>query len=316
MAAPIAAFAAGTRTTGMPSKITPIRSSEALGEMKGDLAVDTKDSSLSRSHGKSQTESEGGGKEMYPFLTPATAALAAALIAAVTALYLGVWRPWLRRPKLKIYFCEKHREPYFHNLAFGSYEQPIDFVGQVIHILKPGLNVRVKVHNHGKATARGVQVRVEKIVLAENNSKAHEERLYHPTTVKWSGERDWGPVDIVPDSHFFLDVFWSISEEPLRVFEFNKSAYRGEIDERLLRDIVDRDICPSGETYWNVWVDTSYDRGIPVKYDFQGDIEIYFVVNGENCGPLRFEAAIAWSRDAYNSPSVHIKERGYFVNND
>lgn len=240
----------------------------------------------------------------------------AAVFTAFVALYLGDWRARLRKPKLRLFFSEKKEYPYFHKLAFEGYSQPIDFVGQTIYLLKPGFNSRVKVYNKGKSSAKGVQTKVERIVLKDKNSGTSSERFYHPTTVKWSGERDWNAVDIVPESHFFLDLFWSKNEKSSEVTKFNNIKYREEIDKGILQDIVENDICPSGEVYWNVWTDISYDRGIPVKYDFQGEITIYFIVNGENCEPLRFEALIDWSYDNWDCPNIKIRQGKRFINND
>jgi hypothetical protein len=238
------------------------------------------------------------------------------LFAALVALYLGSWRDILRKPKLRLYFNEKKEYPYFHNLAFDAYPQIINFIGQEIYILKPGFNARIKIYNKGKTTAKSVQARVEKIILKDKSSIINSERIYHPTTVKWSGEKEWNPIDIVPKSHFFLDIFWSNNEMPLEITNFNHILYREEINKNILEDIIENDISPSGEVYWNVWVESPYNRGIPSKYDFEGDISIHFILNGENCGPLRFQALVNWTFSSWNSPNIKIKQGRSFINND
>lgn len=170
--------------------------------------------------------------------------------------------------------------------------------------------------NKGKTAAKGVHARVERIVLKNAQSNVPPEvNIYHPTTVKWSGERGWGPVDISPHSFFFLDVFWSKSERVVDVIDHNAARYR-EIDNTLLREIIEKTIQPTGEVYWNVWVDLSYNRGIPDRYVFQGNIAISFIVNADNANPLSFEALIDWSYDTYNSPSVRIREGEKYLDND
>lgn len=171
----------------------------------------------------------------------------ATLFAALVALYLGSWRDILRKPKLKLYFSEKKEKPYFHKLAFGEFPEPIDFVGQFIYFSKPGFNARVKIYNKGKTTAKNVLARVEKINL--KNSKIDSEEVYHPTTVKWSGENQWGSVDIVPKSHFFLDVFWSKNENSDEIIDFNYKKYRQVVDRDMVASILNDSIIPSEEIY-------------------------------------------------------------------
>jgi hypothetical protein len=232
----------------------------------------------------------------------------ATLFTALVALYLGDFKARIRKPRLKLYFREKKEQPYFHKLSSGGYRQPIDLIGQIIYILKPVFTARVKIYNKGKSTALRVQAKIIKIEFKESDSNSVYEKIYHPTTVKWSGERDWNPVDIVPKSHFFLDLFWSKNETSSEVINFNYKKYREEFDKDILTDIVQNDINPSDEVYWNVWVDTSYDRGIAPKHNFQGEITIYFIVNGENCDPLKFEALINWSFETWNQPEIKIRQ--------
>ena len=98
--------------------------------------------------------------------------------------------------------------PYFHKLSFGAFERKEMLNGQNLQnidcpIQKPGFNARLKVFNKGKSTAKKVQARIEKISYWENGQEW--ERYYNPTSVKWSGEKEYNSVDIVPKSFFFLD---------------------------------------------------------------------------------------------------------------
>ena len=77
-----------------------------------------------------------------------------------------------------------------------------------------------------------------------------------------------------------------------------------------------KDIQPSQEIYWNVWVDNSYERGLPRKYDIQGDICIYFIVNAENCAPIKFVAMVTWAFVTWNSPDIKIRMGRKFINKD
>lgn len=242
-----------------------------------------------------------------------------ALFAALIALYLGDWKNRLQRPKLQLSFKENKEYPYFHTLSFEPFGTPIDIHGQITDIYRPGFNARVKIVNNGKTTAKNVEAKIEKIEFFKNNITISPTRFYHPTTIKWSGEKDWEPVDIVPESHFFLDLFWSKNETSSEIYSFNEARikhYGIDLRSELLKEIIDKDIQPSQEIYWNVWVDNSYERGLPRKYDIQGDIYIYFIVNSENCAPIRFEAIVTWSFDIWNSPDIKIRMGKKFINKD
>lgn len=238
----------------------------------------------------------------------------AAFFTALVALYLGDWKWRLTKPRLKLCFDEHRSYPYFHKLAFERYDLPIDFGGRPIYIFRPGFNARVKIINDGKTIARKVQAKVEKIEFYRENTMVRPPRYYHPTTVKWSGEPGWNPVDILPKSYFFMDLFWAKNETFSEIFSFNNAKYRQEIKKEVLEEIITKHINPSGEVYWNVWIDTSFDRGVPKKYDFEGDIVIYFIISGENCDPLRFKAIINWSFKKWNAPTIKIRQDKSFVN--
>jgi len=229
----------------------------------------------------------------------------ATFFTALVALYLGSWRSMLRRPRLNLCFDEKGGRPYItKSIAFGKLDL-IVLNGQNIPLYKPGFNSRVKVSNRGKSTAKKVDVKVEKIELFEDG-KPKNVQHYHPTTVKWSGEFDWNPVDIVAKSHFFLDLFYSINETKDAIINFNHEFYQGAIYKASLAKILNTVIIPSGQIYWNVWVKEPSVRGMPGRYVHQGHIAIHFVLNAENCNPLRFRAEIDWTPKNWNNPRISV----------
>ena len=247
----------------------------------------------------------------YSTLLTATAAL----LAVLATLYISVWRTILRKPKLTLYFLE-NRDPYLQQLGFGPFPQLIVLDGLPVNILNPGFNARVKVFNNGKTTATKVQARIEKIEIYDHGQLVMK-RHYHPTAIKWSGEPDWNPKDIVPKSFFFLDLFHSINESSNEIFAFNEKRlkkYHIYFDEGILKETIQKDIRPSEKIYWNVWIDISYDRGVPKKYDQQGDIILYFIISGENCDPLKFQAVINWSYQNWNRSNIRIKVDNKYIN--
>ena len=241
-----------------------------------------------------------------------TASAIGTLSASLIALYLGSWRTWFQRPRLRVHFREKHTPAYFRCLGYDPTH--IKFVNEDRSLAVPGFNARVKICNGGKTTATGVRARVEKIVFVDAQ-KGPEEILYHPTAVKWSGERDCNAVDISPHSHFFLDVIWSKSERLGDVVSFNRDRYP-DMPGALLQEIVENDMRPSGEVFWNVWADFSYDRGIPTRYDRDGEFTIYFIVDAANASPIRFEAVGHWTSGKYDSPTIRIRQGKRYINND
>jgi len=233
----------------------------------------------------------------------------AALFAALIALYLGDWKSRLGKPKLKLFFKEDKEYPFCHKIAFEPFEPPLDINGQLTGISRPGFNARVKIENKGKKTARKVEAKIEKIEFFKNGERISPTRYYHPTPVKWSGQKDWAPVDIVPNSHFFLDLFWSQNESTSEIFSFNEAKFKSYgilLEAENLKKIIEDAIRPTQEIYWNVWVDNSFPRGLPVRYDIQGDICLHFVVNADNCSPLRFKAIVNWTYDTWDSPNIKI----------
>lgn len=238
------------------------------------------------------------------------------LAAILVSLYLSSWKAKIEQPKLKLFFNTNLKYPYFQELAFEAYQMAsINFDGVDLDLYRPGFNLRVKIKNEGKTTAKKVQARVEKIVFFDTHGKLTNVNYYHPTTIKWSGERDWNAVDIMPHSHFFLDTFWIKNETTSYVVDFNHKMHSG-IKRDVLETIIKTKINPSNDIYWNIWVDNSYDRGIPVKFWTQGKILIYFIIIAENCKAIRFEADIIWSFENWNTPQIEIRQNKKIINND
>jgi hypothetical protein len=243
----------------------------------------------------------------------------ASLCAVLVALYLGSWRELLRKPKLRILFNENKSYPYFHKLSFGSFNTDIEFSGQKINILIPGFNARVKIANEGKSTAKKVQARIEKIEFKRNNQTIAPTTYYHPTTIKWSGEPTWDSIDIVHESYFFLDLFHAINYSLDEIASFNEIELRKQkipLDSSVLKDIISKYVKPDGDIYWNVWIDNPQFRGVPARYYFQGDMVLHFIVNSENCAPLKFEALISWSVANWSEPDIKIRTGGKYINDD
>lgn len=257
----------------------------------------------------------------YPFLDThagfysGTAILIASIVAALIALYLGSWRDSLRKPKLELCFNENGEEPYAHKISFGLLKE-IELSGQILKIYLPGFNSRVLVYNKGKSTAKNVQSRVEKIELLKNGTPDRT-LYYHPTRIKWSGEpvqvQDWNPVDIPPKSHFFMDLFRVINETTQEIVDFNYDFYGRKIEKEHLAEIVKVENVASEDIYWNIWVKDPKVRGIRERYGHEGYIVIYFVIVGENCDPLKFQACIDWNRKNWHQPKIRIMHNNNFV---
>jgi hypothetical protein len=182
--------------------------------------------------------------------------------------------------------------------------QILDFNGENIQFSFPGFNARVKIINDGETTAKKVQARIEKIELFHKEINLTETLFYHPTALKWSGEPDFDPVDIMPDSFFFLDLFYSINETSNEIMSYNKKLCEG-IDQEII-DIFIKNINPSNEIYWNVWVNNPHNRGIHHKYYFEGEIVLFIIINAENCDPIKFKAKILWNQLQWNCPEIEI----------
>ena len=166
----------------------------------------------------------------------------AAIFPGLVALFLPFlfkFLEWKRRPILELCFNEKIEEPYFKSLVGNFGYKPIELDGNVVRVFLPTLNSRLKVRNKGKATAKNVQTRVEKVELLTNGNL---DRIihYHPTKIKWSGEFYWTSVDIVKDSYFFLDLFYSANAKIDSVNDFLYDLYNRQLSKTQVKFLVDR----------------------------------------------------------------------------
>ncbi|MFC1816269.1 hypothetical protein ACFL0M_10080, partial [Thermodesulfobacteriota bacterium] len=108
--------------------------------------------------------------------------------------------------------------------------------------------------------------------------------------------------NIIGESYFFLDLFYAINETKEEIINFNQKFGADKIKE--LVDYFQR----SNEIYWNVWIDFSYARGVREKYDYEGHIELIFLVSSENSNQLRFKAEIEWEKHTWNCPAIILTE--------
>jgi hypothetical protein len=227
----------------------------------------------------------------------------------LVALYLGDWKERLKKPKLSFSFCAE--EAFLRKLSLGHYLPILRYGGYDVDIVKPGLNVRVKIENSGSSTAKNVQARIQKIEFHKDGRQNAPTTHYHPTAAKWSGELQWSPIDIPPKSFFYLDVFFSGNETVKEILSFNLDKLKIigiEIEQEILERIITQHIKPKQEIYWNVWVEKPYLRGLPSKYIYSGDIHIFFIVNAENCNPISFKAMINWSAENWDKPSIKVSK--------
>jgi hypothetical protein len=116
-----------------------------------------------------------------------------------------------------------------------------------------------------------------------------------------------------------LDVFFAINETANAILLFNQNRFKDYkiiIKETILEDIINKDIKPLEEIYWNVWVKEPYNRGIPRQYNFQGTIILYFIVNAENCDPFHFETIIHWTYEKWDNPDIKVKKENIYINDE
>lgn len=248
----------------------------------------------------------------YADLWGAVATLISSAVAAGIAIYFGYFHTKRLEPKLKLCFLENPDTPFLKEIGFEP--QTINFQGQPLQVAIPAVNARLKIFNAGKSTAKNVQARIEKIELYHANNSI-ETLYYHPTTVKWSGEPDWKPVDIVSQSYFFLDLFYSKNEEREAVKEYNAFRYQNEVEREDWDFLVDRLTLWEGK-YWNVWVKSPLKRGLSEKLTHQGKFILFFVVNSENSKAIRFKAVIEWDFDNWNQPKIRICQNGNYIIHD
>jgi hypothetical protein len=202
----------------------------------------------------------------------------------------------LRRPIIKPDF-DMNDSRCFHKIVFDMMFRLKDPITKIEHVLKqPGYNSRAIIHNKGRTTAQNVLVRIEKIIL-----KCGQDIVtyyYHPTSVKWSGEKEYNKIDIAPHSYFLLDLIGIVSETKAGLIELYPAI------EDLIKRIKDERF--SGRTYWDVWVDKSYDRGIPNYYMEDGDYELKYIITGDNCAAVTFRVNFQWKRAEWNKPRITL----------
>jgi hypothetical protein len=237
----------------------------------------------------------------------------AAIVSALIALYLGSWRDSLKKPKLAICFSEDGKDPYFRALPFNPFYELITVDGTSLEIFKPMLNIRIKVENYGKSTARKVQARVEKVELYEDDSNKLQTIYYHPTKVKWSGEYGWNPVDIVAGSHFFLDVLHVLNENTDYMCEYHYELYNKQLSKKKLKAIINQ-VHQDNDRYWNLWIEDPPLRGLPDRYLHEGKSKVHFLVESENSKPIKFVVELEWVKNEWDNPKVKIQFNNKYIN--
>lgn len=205
---------------------------------------------------------------------------------------------FFRRPRLKIQF-NQNDEKYCRKLLFEPIYEVSDPLTETKYCFRqPGVNLRVAIWNNGKITARKAQARLLSIKFYDNEKKYIKTIDYHPSTIKWSGEDKFTPVDILPKTHFYLDLFYAVNESKAAILEYHK-----ELNATVLNKLVEP-IKFTNDIYWNVWIDRRYHRGVPDKYTLDGYFELSFIVAAENCSPINLKAFIEWDKKKWNQPKV------------
>lgn len=228
-------------------------------------------------------------------------------LAVLVALFLGLRENIIKllyKPNLKLYF-EDGKEPYCHKISFEEFETEMEFFDHKFYFQRPGFNSRIKIANEGKTTAKNVQVYVERVELYDLQNNLIEPAIhYHPTKIKWSGEMNWSPVNIISESYFLLDVFWCRNETLEEIVEFN---YYVTCKEEIEKDIITEfltDAYYSNNVFWNIWVESPDRRGIPQIFQHEGVIDIFFIINAQNTPVLKFKANIKWSETNWDRPEI------------
>ena len=191
-------------------------------------------------------------------------------IIALIALYLGDLHKRIFKPKLKPRYDMNFKPPFYQHISFDIYGI-IPYKEFTFELFQPGINTALRIDNKGSITARNVSARIEKILIY-HDSKQILDQSYHPTTIKWSGELSWNPVDISPKSYFYLDLFYVKNEYFKTIFDHNMKIINNtslEIYDDTLKDIISN-LNITEKIYWNVWIDSSYARGLPTEYYHHG----------------------------------------------
>ena len=222
----------------------------------------------------------------------------------IVALFLGLnIINYLRRPRLKVQF-EKNKIEYAHKLLFDKIPPRLrdPLTNRKYDLRQPGFNSRVKVINKGRTVARNVQARIESVKCHDKLKVLKHQIYYHPSAVKWSGEKEYNKIDIAPHAgYFFLDLVYSINETHSEIFDYHR-----HLGEDILTGLIGDQEDYSNKVYWAVWVDRSYPRGIPEIYEDEGYFELNYLITAENCKPKRFTACMQWEKSAWNNPEIWI----------
>ena len=205
---------------------------------------------------------------------------------------------FFNRPRIKPQF-KPNKEEYCHKILFNPLEEIDDPITGIKYIIRqPGFNSRVAIWNRGKSTAKNVQVRLVDIDVYNKQIKFVKRKVYHPSLVRWSGERTYASIDIPQSSKFYLDLFYSINESNREVYR-----YHSELGKNILKRVVGSTEY-SNDIYWNVWIDATYPRGVSQKEIVEGRFKMHFVIYGDNFKPKNFEVQIDWAIDTWNTPNI------------
>ena len=181
------------------------------------------------------------------------------VIISAIALFKDDYKNWRYRPKLTAEF-EKVR-PLIEDIYFED-------TGNLIR------HFRLKIVNLGRRASEETEARVEKVVEIGNKVT-----WYHPTSLKWSGEFNWGTVTIPTKSHFFLDLF-----------HINR-----------------------GQNTWQLWVERPNSRGLPPYYVTKGDYELHLFITEKTTKPKKCIITVSWVNCPYLRPDVRVKWENKFL---
>lgn len=229
-------------------------------------------------------------------------------ICAILIAFLDKVSFWYQKPILSISFEDINKPPYGMLLASDPYNQQFIIGNESLLIYKPMFNVRIKIQNIGRETAKHVIAKIERIEFLDFHNNFYKNPIfYHPTTLKWSGESDWTPVDILPNSYHFLDLIRIYNEKNECLIKNNYNFHNKALTIEELKSIVDT-IDHEDIIYWNVWVKEPGNRGIPRLIKHEGNIKFYILVYSSNAKPLRICANIKWEANNWNQPNISLKE--------
>ncbi len=222
-------------------------------------------------------------------------------LAILVALFGKEFLEWLKRPHLKIGNFNEQDKSYFHSIHF-----PLGYKSGGHEHYSKGINTLLKISNPQEHKVWFIRTGIAKNVEAKITHIDGEDEtfIYHPTPLNWSGGNPDNPmpVSIIPGSHHFLDFIrfynyqddlWIIDPE---TGKWKKSAIKaGKVSPPL----------PEERVYFEPWVPQRYG-GIARRFTTDGTYKIYFVINGENCGPYKYIATVKWSKSRWDKPEIQI----------